>query len=334
MTEPVKTKTRKRVVSGMRPTGPLHIGHIHGVLDTWIKMQNDYDCFFFLADFHALTTWNRDMKVATNTFDVVLDWLSCGLDPKRSTLFRQSDIPEIPPFHLLLSMFTPVGWLLRNPTYKEQVEQLKLESPSYGLLGYPVLQSADILLYRGELVPVGKDQAPHLNLTVDLAEAVVQTFGPIFPVPGYIHSEFPVVPGTDNRKMSKSYGNAIFLKESEEETTKKVMTMYTDPLKPYKNDPGHPDECPVYYLSKIYERDASQLEKLRTTCESGERGCVQCKRDLATKMNEYLRPIRMRREDLAKKPDEVERTLANGAAKASDVAREVLDSMMKATGMR
>jgi len=331
MNEPVR---KKRVTSGMRPTGPLHIGHLHGVLETWAGMQDEYDCFFFIVDYHALTTWEEGLNVKENTYEVMLDWLASGLDPVRSTLFRQSDIVQIPAFHLLLSMFTPVGWLLRNPTYKEQVEQLKMESPNYGFLGYPVLQSADILLYKGELVPIGRDQAAHLNLTIDLAQSLVNRFGDLFPVPQYLHGEFATVPGTDNRKMSKSYGNAIYIKDSVEETAQKISTMYTDPLKPYKNDPGHPDECPVYYLHKIYEKDRAELERIKATCESGERGCVQCKTELAGKMNAYLEPIRSKRKDLERNRDEVDRILKEAAEKASGIASEVLADMMKATGIR
>ena len=325
---------KKRVTSGMRPTGPLHIGHLHGVLETWVDMQDKFDCFFFIVDYHALTTWYEGMKVKEFTNEVMLDWLASGLDPARSTLFRQSDIDEIPPFHLILSMFTPVGWLLRNPTYKEQVEQLKIESPNYGFLGYPVLQSADILLYRGELVPIGKDQAPHLNLTVDLAQTMVGKFGDIFPVPGYLHSEHPTVPGTDNRKMSKSYGNAIYIKDDEKTTTDKIKTFYTDPLKPYMGDPGHPDDCPVYYLTKIYIKDAAELQRIRKTCESGERGCGQCKKELAAACNAYLRPIREKRKELESHPEEVKKILKAGSEKARSIAHEVLDDTMKAVGLR
>ena len=330
---PDLSKRKKRVVSGMRPTGPLHIGHLHGTLETWKDMQDDYDCFWFIADFHALTNWSDEMDVATNTREVVLDWLACGLDPKRSTIFRQSDIVQIPAFHLVLSMFTPVGWLLRNPTYREQVEQLKIESPNYGFLGYPVLQSADICMYRGELVPIGKDQAAHLNLTIDLAQSFTAKFGPIFPVPDYLHSEFPTVPGSDNRKMSKSYGNAIYIKDSEEETAAKTMTYFTDPLKPYKNDPGHPDDCPVFYLHKIYQ-DKDAVQNVRATCETGQRGCVQCKGELTDAMNAYLKPIRERRRELAEHSEEVDKILAEGAEKASAIASEVLDDTLKAVGMK
>ncbi len=332
MTKP--DKTRKRVTSGMRPTGPLHIGHLHGVLETWADMQDDYDCFFFIVDYHALTTWHEGMNVKENVQELALDWLASGLDPKRSTLFRQSDIVEIPAFHLLLSMFTPVGWLLRNPTYKEQTEELKIESPNYGFLGYPVLQSADILLYRGDLVPIGKDQAAHLNLTIDLAQSMVKRFGDIFPVPGYLHSEFATVPGTDNRKMSKSYGNAIYIKDDERTTAKKIQTMYTDPLKPYMGDPGHPDACPVFYLNRIYIKDASELEKIRATCESGERGCGQCKIELAQACNIALKPIREKRNELAGHPEEVDRILSQGAEKARSIAKVVLADTMKAVGIR
>ncbi len=339
MTEPVSkdqtgTAKKKRVVSGMRPTGPLHIGHFHGVLETWWKMQEDYDCYFFVADFHALTDWSPDINAMENTREVVLDWLATGLDPEKSIIFRQSDIVEIPAFHLLLSMFTPVGWLLRNPTYKDQVEQLKIASPNYGFLGYPVLQSADVLMYKGELVPIGRDQAPHLNLTIDLAESMTGKFGPIFPVPEYLHSEYATVPGSDNRKMSKSYGNAINIKDDEKKTTKIIKGYYTDPLKPYMGDPGHPDDCPVFYLNKIYINETNQLDTIRKTCESGERGCGQCKKELAEICNNYLRPIREKRREFEEHPGEVDRILSDGAEKASAIAKEVLAATMKAVGIR
>jgi tryptophanyl-tRNA synthetase len=334
MTEPESKQKTKRVVSGMRPTGPLHIGHLHGVLEKWCSMQDDYDCYFFIADFHALTTWNPDSKVKDNAMEVALDWLASGLDPERSVIFRQSDIPEIPVFHLALSMFSPVGWLLRMPTYKDQIEQLRIESPNYGFLGYPVLQSADVLMYEGDLVPIGKDQAPHLNFTVDLAESMVAKFGNLFPVPDYLHSEFAVVPGSDNRKMSKSYGNVINIKDTEKQTTKIIKSFYTDPLKPYMGDPGHPDACPVFYLNKIYIKDLDELQKIRETCESGERGCGQCKIELADSCNDNLRPIRRKREELARNPKEVEKILSAGASKARVIAGKVLKKTLKAVGIR
>ena len=331
MNEPER---RKRVVSGTRPTGPLHIGHLHGVIESWRDMQDAYDCYFFIADYHALTNWSEDLNVKANAMEVVLDWLASGLDPERCTIFRQSDIVEIPAFHLVLSMFSPLGWLLRNPTYRDQVEQLKMESPNYGFLGYPVLQSADVLMYEGELVPIGKDQAAHLNLTIDLAQAMTSKFGPLFPVPEYLHSEFATVPGSDNRKMSKSYGNVINIKDTEKQTEKIIKTYYTDPLKPYMGDPGHPDACPVFYLDKIYVKDKNGLEHIRKTCESGERGCGQCKKELAAVMNDYLRPIRERRTELEKNPKEVEKVLAKGAEKAGAIAEKVLDRTLKAVRIR
>jgi len=331
MNEPAR---KKRVVSGMRPTGPLHIGHLHGVLETWWGMQDDYDCFFFIADYHALTNWNPETIVRDNVREVVLDWLATGLDPEKSVIFRQSDIKEIPAFHLLLSMFAPVGWLLRNPTYKDQVENLKIESPNYGFLGYPVLQSADVLMYKGELVPIGRDQAPHLNLTIDLAETIQNKFGEIIPVPEYLHSDYPTVPGSDNRKMSKSYGNAIYIKDTEKKTEKIIKGYYTDPLKPYMGDPGHPDDCPVYYLNKIYIKDIDELQKIKATCESGERGCGECKKELANACNNFLRPIREKRAEYEKQPKVVDEILSNGAEKAGRIASKVLMKMMKAVKIR
>ncbi len=334
MNEPVKKKQKKRVLSGMRPTGLMHIGHLHGALETFWALQDDFDCFFFIADFHALTNWSPGMNVKESNQNMILDWLSTGLDPSRSTVFRQSDIVEIPTFHLILSMFTPVGWLLRNPTYKDQVEQLKIESPNYGFLGYPVLQSADVLLYQSHLVPIGRDQAPHLNLTIDLAQSMTNKFGDLFPVPDYMHSDTPTVPGSDNRKMSKSYGNAIYIKDTEKKTEKIIKGYYTDPLKPYMGDPGHPDDCPVFYLNKIYIKDKDRIQKIRETCESGERGCGECKKELATACNDYLRPIREKRAEFEKHPEEVEKILKDGAAKASAVAKKTLAKTMKAVGIR
>lgn len=329
-----QSKRKKRVVSGMRPTGALHIGHLHGVLETWWSMQDDFECFFFTADYHALTNWSPDADVVGNTNEVVLDWLATGLDPKKSVIFRQSDIIEIPQFHLILSMFSPVGWLLRNPTYKEQVENLKIESPNYGFLGYPVLQSADVLMYKGELVPIGRDQAPHLNLTIDLAQTLQNKFGDIVPVPEYLHSEHPIVPGSDNRKMSKSYGNAIYIRDTEKTTEKVIKSFFTDPLKPYMGDPGHPDDCPVYYLDKIYVKDRNRLDEIRRTCESGARGCGECKKELADDCNAFLRPIREKRKAFEQHPDEVQRILKEGAEKASSIASKVLAKTMKAVGIR
>jgi len=337
MTDPSqnkKSKRKKRVVSGMRPTGALHIGHLHGVLETWWSMQDDFECFFFVADFHALTNWSEDSNVVGNTREVVLDWLATGLDPEKSVIFRQSDIPEIPPFHLILSMFTPVGWLLRNPTYKEQVENLNIKNPNYGFLGYPVLQSADVLMYKGELVPIGRDQAPHLNLTIDLAETLTHKFGDIVPVPEYLHSDYATVPGSDNRKMSKSYFFFNDTATTEKKTEKLIKTFFTDPLKPYMGDPGHPDDCPVFYLNKIYVTDPKQLEEIKTTCESGERGCGTCKKELADSCNAFLKPIREKRKEFASQPEEVERILTEGAEKASAIAEKVLKKTMKAVGIR
>lgn len=334
MTELDQKRRKKRVVSGTRPTGPLHIGHLHGVIETWRDMQDEYDCFFFIADYHALTNWSDDVNVKQNAMEVALDWLASGLDPEKSTIFRQSDIIEIPAFHLILSMFSPVGWLLRNPTYKDQVEQLKIESPNYGFLGYPVLQSADVLMYEGELVPIGKDQAAHLNLTIDLAQTMTNKFGDLFPVPAYLHSEFATVPGSDNRKMSKSYGNVINIKDTEKQTTKIIKSYYTDPLKPYMGDPGHPDDCPVFYLDKIYVKDSAELARIRKTCESGERGCGQCKSELAEACNNYLRPIRERRLELEQNPEEVEKVLKEGAKRARKIAKKILARTLKAVGVR
>src|SRR5437867_4192415 len=252
-------EARERVLSGMRPTGMLHLGNYLGALDNWVKLQEDYDCFFFVANWHMLTTDAADSAAAGGyTVEMVADWLGAGLDPERSTLFIQSLVPEHAELHLLFSMTTPVTWLERVPTYRERIEQQHLESPSYGLLGYPLLQAADILMYRPKWVPVGIDQAPHVELTREVARRFNNTFGQVFPEPEVKLTEIPKVPGTDGRKMSKSYDNAIYLSDDSETITRKVKPMMTDPARKRRVDPGNPDLCPVFDLHRIFTPTADR----------------------------------------------------------------------------
>jgi len=327
---------KRRVTSGMRPTGSLHLGNLLGALDNWVRLQDDYDCFYFIVDWHALTTpgggdaigYENVGALKEKVMDMAVDWLASGLDPEKCTIFIQSHVPEVAELHLLFSMITPLGWLERNPTYKEMVLGYKIEFPSYGLLGYPTLQSADILAYKGEFVPVGKDQEAHVNMTRDLAARFNSLYGKqVFPITEVLLTEVPKVCGIDgvDRKMSKSSGNYIALSFSEEETTEKVKSMFTDPVKIRKNDPGHPDGCVVFSFHGIYNRE--NLDTIRAECESGARGCVSCKMELAQKLNDALKEIRARRNELASKPDHVVEILREGAKKARKVARETLEEV-------
>src|SRR5215510_5554178 len=247
------TARSERVLSGMRPTGNLHLGNYLGALDNWVKLQHEYDCFYFVANWHVLTTdAPASAQSGPYTIEMAADWLGAGLDPERSTLFIQSLVPEHAELHLLFSMTTPVGWLERVPTYKEMVEQLALESPSYGLLGYPLLQAADILMYKPAWVPVGIDQVPHIELTREVARRFNHVFAEVFPEPQALLTEIPKVPGTDGRKMSKSYGNAIYLSDPADVVREKVRPMVTDPARRRRSDPGNPDICPVFDLHKIF----------------------------------------------------------------------------------
>ena len=318
--------SRKRVLSGMRPTGRLHLGHLFGALDNWKKLQEEYDCYFFIADWHALTTDYADpSQIRTYTIEVVLDWLAAGLDPKRATFFVQSRLPEHAELHLLFSMFTPLAWLERVPTYKEQREQITdKDLGTYGFLGYPLLQAADILIYKAHYVPVGVDQVPHVELTREVARRFNFLYTPVLVEPEVLLTEFPKIPGTDGRKMSKSYDNAIFLSDSSEEVTTKVKPMVTDPARKRRSDPGNPEVCPVYDLHKVFTPKADRESYIVPGCTTAGIGCLDCKEVLLKHMLPVLAPISKRRAELARDPATVLDILEDGTARAKKVASETL----------
>jgi tryptophanyl-tRNA synthetase len=314
---------RERVLSGMRPSGRLHLGNYLGALANWVKLQDDYDCFYFSADWHVLTDRTDVSDVPANTIEMAADWLGAGLDPERSTLFIQSLVPEHAELHLLFSMVTPVAWLERVPTYKERIEQLGITSPSYGLLGYPLLQSADILMYKARWVPVGIDQVPHIELTREVARRFNAAFGPVFPEPDAKLTEIPKVPGTDGRKMSKSYGNDIELADPPEVIRAKIRPMVTDPARKRRSDPGNPDICPVFDLHKIFTPPADR-EFCATNCRTAGFGCLDCKDILLKHMLPPLEKVRARRQSFAEKPDTIKQVLVEGSRRARAVAQKTM----------
>lgn len=326
----------KRLLSGMQPTGKLHIGNLEGALRNWVRLQDEYEMYCFIADWHALTTaYENPAEAEALATDVAIDFIAAGLDPERCAIFRQSHVKEHAELHLLLSMITPVPWLERVPTYKEKKENLQMDSASYGFLGYPVLQAADILMYKAHLVPVGKDQAAHLEITREIARRFNFLYcpedAPLLPEPQELISETTgAVPGIDGRKMSKSYGNAIYIADSAEETEKKVKSMFTDPTKIKRDDPGHPETCPVFALHKIYNPEETAL--IEADCRAGTLGCVANKKRLAEKMNEALAPIRARRAELEANPKLVRDILAAGAEKARMTARRTMEEVHAAMG--
>jgi tryptophanyl-tRNA synthetase len=311
----------------MRPTGRLHLGNYLGALDNWVRLQESHDCYFFVANWHALTTGADDVRdIPANTVEMVADWLGAGLDPTRCTIFVQSWVPEHAELHLLFSMITPLGWLERVPTYKEMVDQLGIESPSYGLLGYPLLQAADILMYKPRWVPVGIDQVPHVELTREVARRFNHSFGEVFPEPQAKLTEIPKVPGTDGRKMSKSYGNAIYLADPAEVISEKVRPMMTDPARKRRSDPGNPDVCPVFDLHRIFTPPADR-EWAATGCRTAGIGCLDCKAKLLEHLQPALAPIRERRQAFAEKPDRIVDILREGTARARQVARTTMEEV-------
>ncbi len=331
---------RQRLLSGMRPTGALHLGHWVGVLQNWVRLQESYDCFFMVADWHALMSeYEHPEHLREYVIDNVTDWLAAGIDPQRSVIFRQSDVPEHLELAMVLSIMTPLGWVERVPTYKEQLREVEgRDLATYGFLGYPVLQAADILLYKGNVVPVGEDQVPHLELAREIVRRFKHLTGQdFFPEPEPLLTESARLPGTDGRKMSKSYGNTIGLHDSDETIRKMAQSMFTDPLRIKMTDPGHPETCNVCGYWRLFapERAAQVWEECRTS----RRGCTQNKQELAEVLIEVTRPFRRYREDAkrsstaAKREAFVAQVLADGAKRARAVARQTMAEVRAAVGL-
>jgi tryptophanyl-tRNA synthetase len=322
---------RQRIFSGMRPTGPLHLGNYFGALKHWVELQDRYQCFYCIVDWHGMMSEYADPStIRANVRQVLLDWLAAGLDPERSVIFVQSHVPQHAELCLMFGTITPLGWLERNPTYKEQLRELtSRDIHTYGYLGYPVLQAADICLYKAHAVPVGVDQAAHLELTREIVRRFNGFYGPVFPEPQTLLSETPKVPGLDGRKMSKSYGNAIALADDPAVVEKKILEMMTDPARKRRSDPGNPDVCPVFDYRKLFSSE-EMVNYVNRTCRTAEIGCVEDKRGLAKDVLEFLRPIYERRRAMEARPERLEAILQDGARRARAVAERTMDEVRAA----
>jgi len=313
---------RKRVFSGARPTGRQHIGNYLGAVQSYVSLQDEYDCVYCVVDIHALTTLEGTESLREDTYEMVLDWLAAGIDPQKSIVFVQSHVPQVEELHTLFSMVTPLSWLLRVPTFKEKVK-MQPDNVNYGLVGYPVLMTADIALYKGEVVPVGEDQLPHLELAREIVRRFNSLFGVVFPEPQAKLADFPLVLGLDGvQKMSKSYDNHIEISASPQEVSKRVNTAVTDPARRYRSDPGHPDICNVFRLHSFFT--PARVEEIASECRSARIGCVDCKKILAESINSNLKPFREKRANLASKPGYVNQVLADGANRAEAIAKETI----------
>jgi len=319
-------QTKPRVVSGMRPTGKLHLGHLVGALSKWTELQSDYDCMYFVADWHALTSDYSDTgQVTKNAYDNVADWIAAGIDPDRCTLFVQSLVPEHAELYLLLQMVVPIPWLERVPTYKEQIDQLAdRDLSSIGFLGYPLLQGADVVVYRAQYVPVGDDQVPHLELTREVVRRFHQFFGEVFVEPQPLLTKVPRLPGLDNRKMSKSYGNTIDLSDDESTVRKKVMRMYTDPKRVRADIPGTVEGNPVFIYHDAFNTDLGLVEDFKKRYRDGTVGDVDVKKSLADAINMHLEPMRERRKEILSQTGRIREILYDGSAKARRLAQETM----------
>jgi tryptophanyl-tRNA synthetase len=317
-----------RIVSGMRPTGKLHLGHFIGVLKNWIALQEEYDTFYFVADWHALSTkYDEGLDLNELSIELVKEWIACGIDPEKSTIFRQSDIKEHAELYLVLNMITPVSWLERNPTYKDAMQEPEYrEKNNAGFLTYPVLQTADIILYDANLVPIGEDQKPHLELAREIVRRFHYMFKKeVFVEPKELLTEMPRLPGLDGRKMSKSFNNAIYLDDDESVIWQKVRMAKTDPARIKKTDPGHPDVCIIFDYHKAFNPD--EVEKIEKECKAGTIGCVECKKRCASKINEILTPIREKKASL--KTQEILDIIKEGNKKAKKMASEKMKKINK-----
>jgi tryptophanyl-tRNA synthetase len=326
----VATVDRKRVLTGYRPTGALHLGHWAGNIENMLRLQDDYDCFYFVADWHMLTTdYDRTELLPDRIRELVLDWLAAGIDPERCTIYRQSDIPEVAEMALLFGMITPLGWLERVPTYKERLRDLaERDISNFGLLGYPLLQTVDITIVRGELVPVGEDQVSHLEISREIVRRFNRLYGDVLLEPQALLSATPLIPGSDGRKMSKSLDNAIGVRDEPDEIRAKVRSFLTDPEKVRRGDPGRPEICPIFALHRTFSPDI--VDWTEEHCRTGELGCVDCKTNLADRLIEHFRPYRERRAELEGEKDLPLEVLAAGRDKARPIAQQTVSAVRAA----
>jgi tryptophanyl-tRNA synthetase len=321
----------KRVFSGARPTGRQHIGNYLGAIQNYVRLQQEYNCIYCIVDIHALTTLEDTCNLQSNIRELALDWLAAGIDPEKSIVFVQSHVPEVTELHTFLSMVTPLSWLLRVPTFKEKVKT-QPHNVNYGLVGYPVLQTADIILYKAEAVPVGEDQLPHLELAREIVRRFNNQFGDTFPEPEAKLTNFPLIPGLDGKeKMGKTSNNTIEISLSPQETLERVMTAITDPARRYRKDPGHPEVCNIYRLHNFFS--VSEINDISDKCRKAEIGCVECKQLLAKRINEDLGPLREKRAALAARPRYVNEVLTDGAKRASKIARETIRDVKEKMGL-
>lgn len=325
----------KRVLSGMQASGKMHLGNLMGALNNWVRLQDQYDCHYFIADWHALTTgYAHPENIKSSVEDIIVNYIAAGLDPERCTIFLQSRILQHAELHLILSMITPIGWLERVPTYKEKKENLSDRDLSmYGFLGYPVLQSADILIYKADYVPVGIDQVPHLEITREIARRFNGLYKNIFPEPEAMLTKFQKLPGTDGRKMSKSYDNAIYLSDAPDVVEKKLKTMTTDPARIKRTDKGDPEKSPVYQLHKVFS-SAEELAQVAEGCRTAGIGCIDCKKILIKNIFKALEPIWAKRAELLGNPSRINEIIDHGTKKATAICEETMAEVRKAMGLR
>lgn len=324
--------TKKRILSGMRPTGKLHLGHFAGALENWIQLQEEYENYHLIADYHVLTTRLESGDIYQDSIEMLIDWLACGLNPEKSPMFRQSKIKEHAELHLIFSMLISANRLGRNPSLKDQLRDLNIENLSYGHLGYPVLQAADILLYKGNLVPVGEDQLPHIEITRELARAFNRTFGEVFPEPDPKLSVFSRLTGLDgNAKMSKSLGNTILLSDPPDTVNQKIKRAVTDTQKQRKGDPGRPEICTIFSYHKKF--NPQEVPEIDTNCRSGALGCAECKAKCAMHINNFLAPILDRRAALEQNQDFIQSVLSDGERRAKAVAVQTMNEVRSVMGI-